>query len=166
MKNSEELCTPYRALPDRLHLLLADDDADDLDFFRDALHTIPVPVQLTTVNDGAQLMKWLTQTTIPLPDYIFLDLNMPRKNGLQCLTEIKANPALKALPVIILSTASNPAEIDQLYQIGAQFYIQKPNDFGQLIQTIDRFLKMPEEKKVIQPAKEDFIFTPNLKADN
>lgn len=144
--------------PLQLHLLLADDDEDDRAFFQDALKKIAVSVELTTVEDGEELMQWLTQKKQTLPDLLFLDLNMPRKNGLQCLLQIKQHPDLQSLPVIILSTTSNPEEVEKLYKNGAQYYIQKPGSFKQLTQILEKVIRLPEEKKrSVQPARENFI---------
>jgi CheY-like chemotaxis protein len=74
---------------DELRVLLADDDADDCLFFKEALEELPLSTSLTIVNDGDQLMKWLLKNTSRLPHVLFLDLNMPRKNGFECLTEIR-----------------------------------------------------------------------------
>ncbi|MBC8110037.1 MAG: response regulator [Verrucomicrobia bacterium] len=88
-----------------LNLLLADDDKDDRFFFEEALEELQVSIHLTTVNDGEQLTQLLIQqmTKLPnqLPDVLFLDLNMPRKNGFECLAEIKRTKKLQHLPVII-----------------------------------------------------------------
>ncbi|RYU92601.1 response regulator [Emticicia agri] len=141
-----------------LHLLLADDDEDDRELFQDALNKIAVNTQLTTVNNGEELMEWLLQKQASLPDLLFLDLNMPRKSGYECLVEIKQQISLQALPVIILSSAIKPTEMDNLYQNGAQYYVHKPSSFKQLIQVIEQLLSLPEEKKQFQPIKENFIF--------
>ncbi len=134
----------------QLHLLLADDDADDREFFQEALENTAFSTQLTTVQDGQELMQWLTQKRVNLPDLLFLDLNMPRKSGYECLAEIKQNPDLHELPVIILTTAANPSEIEKLYQIGAQNYIQKPSDFVKLAQVIEQVLRSYTVKNIFE----------------
>lgn len=131
---------------DKIHILLADDDKDDCFLFREALSELPIASQLTTVHDGEQLMSYLAEHTKDLPDVLFLDLNMPRKNGFECLTEIKHNDEIKQLPVIMFST-SYPRDmgyeqdiIKVLYNIGAQDYIRKPEDFTKLKQLIHSML--------------------------
>ena len=121
-----------------LKILLADDDKDDIYLFREALSEIPINAQLNTVQDGEQLMKYLYDHYQDLPDIIFLDLNMPIKNGFECLTEIQIDDKLKELPVIMFST-SYPRDmhyeediINLLYKIGAHDYIRKPSEFNQL----------------------------------
>ena len=87
----------------RLHVLLADDDIDDCIFFKEALAELLLSTQLTAVHDGEQLMQHLTDETCELPDVVFLDINMPRKNGFECLAEIKLSGKLKLLPVRLLA---------------------------------------------------------------
>lgn len=115
-----------------LRLLLADDDLDDCQFFKEALEDIPSPTSLTTVNDGVELMQLLSTHSDHLPDALFLDLNMPRMNGLECLTEIKGDEKLKKLPVIIFSTSFNADMMKTLEERGAQHYIRKPAEFFNL----------------------------------
>ena len=69
-----------------LNLLLADDDIDDCSFFKEVLENLPISTHLTTVHDGEQLIQLLAKETIELPHVLFLDLNMPRKNGFECLS--------------------------------------------------------------------------------
>jgi CheY-like chemotaxis protein len=91
-------------------------------------------------------MKQLTNETIELPDVLFLDLNMPRKNGTECLEEIKQNGKLKSLEVVIFSTSNNEAVIRTLFNAGVQIYIRKPGDFGQLKEVINNALPIASEK--------------------
>lgn len=81
-----------------MNLLLADDDVDDCLFFKEALEELPINSNFSVVNNGEQLMKFLTDSQTTLPDILFLDLNMPRKNGMECLIEIRQNQKLKTLP--------------------------------------------------------------------
>jgi CheY-like chemotaxis protein len=141
-----------------MHILVADDDADDLDFFRFAIEKSSSNVKLTTVEDGEELMKWLLQNQNIIPNLLFLDLNMPRKNGYECLIEIKQNPSFQSLPIIILSTTVNPGEMDNLYKNGALYYVKKPNSLKELTLILDKILQLPEEKKQFQPTKDSFVF--------
>jgi CheY-like chemotaxis protein len=131
---------------ERINILLADDDKDDCYLFREALSEIPLETNLETVHDGEQLMTYLNEHADDLPHVLFLDLNMPKKNGFECLTEIKHSDKLKQLPVIMFST-SYPRDmhyeqdiIKVLYNIGAQDYIRKPEDFNKLKQVIHKML--------------------------
>ncbi len=91
----------------KMNILLADDDTDDCNFFKAALKSLPIPTDLTVVNDGEELMTYLSEKTEHLPNALFLDINMPRKNGFECLAEIKNNKKLKDLPVIMFSTSNS-----------------------------------------------------------
>ncbi|PWB27015.1 response regulator [Flavobacterium sp. HTF] len=143
------------------NLLLADDDEDDCAFFKEALDELHLPVSLVTVNDGVQLMDFLSEKSVDnLPDILFLDLNMPRKNGSECLTEIKKIEKLQQLPVIIFSTSLDINIVDLMYEKGAMHYIRKPGDFSQLKKVIGNALAVTTENNFNQPAKEDFILQP------
>lgn len=141
-----------------LHILLADDDVDDRYFFGRVLKGLSIPTELTTVNDGESLMIWLSDNTENLPQILFLDLNMPRKNGMECLLEIKQDEMLRHLPVIIYSTHKHEKEDHILYQNGAHYYIRK-TDIIELAKILHRILTVMKEDKFVRPAKEDFIFS-------
>jgi CheY-like chemotaxis protein len=129
-----------------LTILLADDDKDDRFFFEKALKELPIITKLITVNDGEELMDYLTTNAKHLPDVVFLDLSMPRKTGYECLIEIKEDEKLKDLPVIMFSTSfTHGIDLEQslmttLYKMGAQDYIRKPSGFKELKQVIDETL--------------------------
>jgi CheY-like chemotaxis protein len=129
-----------------LRILLADDDEDDGMFFKQALEEIFVSAQLAIVTDGEKLMDYLIENEGHLPHALFLDINMPRKNGLECLTEIRQNEKLKSLPVIMYSTTNTWDTINTLFRSGAHVYIHKPNDFAQLKQVIYNAIPLAIEK--------------------
>jgi CheY-like chemotaxis protein len=151
-------------MPKLLVLLLADDDKDDCLFFKDALEELPVKADLTTVHDGEQLMQLLAEKTGELPHVLFLDINMPRKNGFECLSEIKHNEKLKQLPIIIFSTSFEQDVVNLLYKNGAQHYIRKPADFSQLKKVIYQALLLATQEETLQPAKEDFVLKGDVEA--
>ncbi|MEI6408627.1 MAG: response regulator [Bacteroidota bacterium] len=127
---------------DLLHILLADDDEGDRLLFIEAFEELNLKTKVYTVNDGVQLMEYLTQKAAPLPNILFLDLNMPRKNGLECLQEIKSNEHLKDISVVIYSTSASEKDIEDTYLYGAHVYIKKPNDFMALKQMLNKALKV------------------------
>jgi CheY-like chemotaxis protein len=143
----------------QLNVLLADDDIDDCIFFKEALEELLISTSLTTVNDGEQLMQLLTNETNELPHILFLDLNMPRKNGFECLSEIKQNKKLKDLPVIIFSTSFEKEVVNLLYKSGAQFFIRKPSEFSQFKRIIQQSLEAIEKEAISQPTRENFVIT-------
>ena len=130
------------------NILLADDDEDDRFIFEEALKEIHTPTSLVTANDGEQLMVALNALKGNLPDVLFLDLNMPRKNGFQCLREIRQNRDLSSLRTIIFSTSYEPEVIELLFRTGADHYIKKPTEFNELKKVIERVLKIVETPSI------------------
>ena len=130
------------------NVLLADDDTDDCTFFKEALEVLQLSTHLTTVNDGEQLMNYLSENSEHLPDVLFLDLSMPRKNGFECLTEIKENEKLKYLPVVIFSISyprdmvDEPDMINMFFKMGEHHYIRKNSDLEQLKHAIHHAIIM------------------------
>lgn len=118
--------------PTPIHIMLADDDEDDRLFFKEAFEEVKIKYKISTFNDGEQLMDYLYEAGNPLPDIIFLDLNMPRKSGIECLKEIRSNERLKKISVAIYSTSSSEQDIEDTFVSGANVYIKKPNDFNML----------------------------------
>jgi CheY-like chemotaxis protein len=139
-----------------LNILLADDDKDDRFFFAKALEALSVPTKLTTVNDGEKLMVYLDKNSDKLPDVLFLDLNMPRKNGSECLAEIKTNKKLKDFPIIIYSTSHNDDIADILYRDGAYYYMRKC-DLAELITQLEHVLSRLVEDKLKRPPRSKFV---------
>jgi DNA-binding response OmpR family regulator len=123
-------------------IFLADDDADDRVLFKDALEQVNENVSLVMHDGGVELMKHLLDETNPLPDLIFLDLNMPRKNGFECLEEIRANTRLKNLCVIIYSTSSQFKDILETLNKGANLYFTKPSTFHELSNRLKQVLNL------------------------
>lgn len=118
------------------HILLADDDESDRMLFVSAFSELKIETQVETFNDGVRLMDQLNTHGSPLPQFIFLDLNMPRKNGLECLKEIRSNALWREVFVAIYSTSDNEKDMEDTFLGGANVYITKPNDFGSLKQLL------------------------------
>lgn len=115
-----------------IHILLADDDEDDRLFFMDAFGEMKIRTKVRTVNDGVELIQHLTKPNIILPHVLFLDLNMPLKNGMECLKEIKTNNRFKDIAIAIYSTSASEEDIEHTFVNGANVYIKKPSDFDTL----------------------------------
>ena len=143
----------------KLKILLADDDKDDRLFFKMALDALATSTELETVVDGEKLMAYLAENSTNLPDVLFLDLNMPRKNGFECLTEIRHNNTLKNLPVIIFSTSYEQEVVNQLFINGAKYFMRKPAEFTQLKKIIEKTVELISHKKIIKPLRETFVLT-------
>jgi two-component system response regulator len=122
-------------------VLIAEDDADDRFLLKSAFVENNFNDLLLFVENGVELLEYLhlallnTNETI-LPHFILLDLNMPKKDGREALKEIKSNPNLKHIPVIIFSTTNNEPEMKRCYELGANSYITKPNSYELLIKTV------------------------------
>jgi CheY-like chemotaxis protein len=142
-----------------LNILLADDDTDDCIFFKSALAELLIPTELTAVNNGEQLMDHLTNETTVLPHVLFLDLNMPRKNGFECLLEIKKNEKLNQIPVIIFSTSFEKEVVNLLHNNGAHYFIRKPTQFSKIKEIIQESLLLIVQEDITQPSRENFVLT-------
>lgn len=145
-----EPASPGRTINSKVSVLLADDDIDDREFFEDIIKEIHPGISFQSVTDGNELMKTLANDG-PLPDLIFLDLNMPGKNGKECLKEIRLDVRLKHLPIIIYSTSSLPQDITDTYSVGANLYFRKPSSFNGALISLRKVLAMDFENMVSQP---------------
>ncbi len=133
----------------QLNILLADDDQDDCLFFKKAIEELLPSTNLSVVNDGEELMTYLSEKEEKIPDVLFLDINMPRKNGIECLSAIKQNKKLKDIPIVMFSTANSWDTINMLFNIGAHIYIHKPSDFAQLKQVIYHSLPIAADQTLL-----------------
>lgn len=119
-----------------LVILLADDDESDRLVFKEAFRELELKSVVHTVDSGTQLMEYLTSGNAALPDFVFVDVNMPRKNGLTCLKEIRSDEKFKAIPIVIYSTSATRNDVEETFRHGANAYIKKPSDFGTLKQLL------------------------------
>lgn len=121
-------------------ILLVDDDADDRMLFTDALNELTSDVLLKTASHCDDGIDSLIKPHDELPDLVVMDINMPGKNGLECLEDIRNHARLKKLPVVILSTDTDEDVIKEAYRRGANFYISKPNSFQGLKREIQKII--------------------------
>jgi CheY-like chemotaxis protein len=124
-------------------ILMAEDDPEDVMLVRDAMAEARLANDLRCVSDGEELMDYLKRRgryadplTSPRPGVILMDLNMPKKDGREALQEIKADPALRAIPVIVLTTSRAEEDIVRSYGLGANSYIAKPVTFEKLVEIV------------------------------
>jgi CheY-like chemotaxis protein len=126
-------------------ILLAEDDPDDIYLISEAVDECGLEVQLFVVQNGEELLNYLYQRgndatgekAVP-PDLILLDLNMPFKDGREALEEIKKDPAISSIPVIVLTTSSAEADLEWSYKCGASGYITKPSSFRELREVVNK----------------------------
>ena len=123
-------------------ILMADDDGDDRMLAADAMRESRLGTSFRCVEDGQELMEYLTRTgkyafaDAPRPGLILLDLNMPKKDGRQALEEIKRDPDLRRIPVVILTTSKTEEDVARSYDLGANSYIAKPVTFDRLVEIV------------------------------
>lgn len=141
-----------------LRVLLADDDVDDRELFAEAIEESGAKVKLDFAEDGDQLLQKLENIS-QLPHLIFLDLNMPNKNGKECLAEIRRNEKLKDIPVIIYSTSSSDFDINETFEKGANLYISKPYSFKELVKIARQVLTIDWEYRKPGHSRAKFVFS-------
>ena len=125
----------------KLTCFLIDDDPDDQEIFAMTLREVNETFLCVTANNGIQALEKLSSTTSFVPDFIFLDLNMPLMGGKDCLLEIKKAEHLKEVPVIIYSTSSHQKDVDDVKKIGAAHFLTKPSNIDVLARILSRLFK-------------------------
>lgn len=126
----------------QLQVLLVEDSDNDADLFTLAINRATSQLQLEVVTDGKEALSYLRRQnhflSAPAPDLILLDLNLPKKHGKEVLAELKADPQLRKIPVLVLTTSSAPDDIAHCYGLGAAGYIIKPDAFTDLIKLVQK----------------------------
>lgn len=124
-------------------ILMADDDADDRLLAKDALAECRLANELHFVENGEELLdylhrrgKFVNLSNSPRPGLILLDLNMPKKDGREALKEIKDDPRLRTIPVVVLTTSNADTDISRIYELGANSFITKPVSFDSLVEVM------------------------------
>ncbi len=141
-----------------IEVLLVEDDLGDVELMKESLKMSKLYINIVHVRDGQECMEYLRRTgkyeTVKTPDLVLLDLNMPRKDGRQVLAEMKADKFLKDIPVVVLTTSHEVADISKTYGMGANHFVTKPIDFYQfneIVNEIAQFwftvVKLPDGKK-------------------
>jgi CheY-like chemotaxis protein len=138
-----------------LNVLFVDDDADEFYLFNEAIEQSEQQVNMTRAKDGNDLMKILS--TGNYPDIIFMDLNMPYKDGLETLVELKSSSAFQNIPVIIFSTTSNSTQINTCYEQGANMYVVKPESFDQITNMVTKVFALDWKTKASPTSFSNFV---------
>ncbi|HUT32973.1 MAG TPA: response regulator [Planctomycetota bacterium] len=139
-----------------VEILLVEDNPGDVRLTREAFRTAKVSNRLHVASDGEEAMAFLRRqgrfAAAPRPDLILLDLNLPRKDGKEVLAEIKADPALRSIPVVVLTVSAEEEDVLRAYHLNANCYIAKPVEFAQflrVVRSIESFwltvVKLPSE---------------------
>ncbi len=140
-----------------IEILMVEDSPSDAQLTIEALHAAKIANRLSHVEDGVEALRFLQRqgpyASAPRPDLILLDLNLPRKDGREVLDELKQDPDLKVIPVVVLTTSRSEQDVLRSYQLHANCYITKPVDFTQfmkVVQAIESFwltiVTLPREK--------------------
>lgn len=119
-----------QAMQSRKRIMLVEDDEDDQYLFCESLMEFHPEIECQIAQNGAEALELVKQ--LPPFDMIFLDLNMPKVDGFECLKRLKENPAHKNIPVVIVSTSRRPEDITRCKQLGASMFVSKPASFQQL----------------------------------
>ena len=138
-----------------LHVLFVDDDADEFYLFNEALEQSEQQVKMERAKDGNDLLKILKSGT--QPDVIFMDLNMPYKDGLETLIELKSGNQFNNIPVVIFSTSSNITQINTCYEQGANMYVIKPETFDQITNMVNKVFALNWRTNLASPSLNDFV---------
>lgn len=121
-------------------IMIVDDDDDDREFFREAIDKIDSSIHCVTIENSEKALQYLKDEQHVMPDFIFLDLNMPKINGKECLVQIKKIDHLKQIPVIIYTTSNHPTDREQTKKLGANGFIHKPTQFDVLCNELRQWL--------------------------
>jgi len=142
----KERCVADETIPRPVELLLVEDSPTDALLMQEALRHAKIPSNVHVVEDGEEALAFLRHDGLyaqaPRPDLILLDLNLPRKDGREVLAEIKREPALKSIPVVVLTTSRDEQDVLHAYDLHASCYITKPMDFSRftdIVQSIEHF---------------------------
>jgi chemotaxis family two-component system response regulator Rcp1 len=145
-------------MTDPIEILLVEDNPGDVELTREALRDGKIHMNLSVVNDGVEALAFLRRDggygAAPRPDLILLDLNLPKKDGRAVLGEIKSDPALRHIPVVILTSSQAEQDIVRAYDLHANCYVTKPVDFDQfitIVRSIEQFwfsvVKLPRNDR-------------------
>jgi len=140
-----------------LNIALADDDKDDRLLFKKAMDNLNVDTELSLFSDGLQLIDYLRSLDVKLPQVIFLDLNMPEMNGMECLKEIRADRTFDNVAIAIYSTSSSEMDIEATFIHGANVYINKPDSFDKLKQAIAKVVRLNWQYHTSRLDRDNFL---------
>ena len=153
--------TAIKRSGDPICILMADDDPEDRMLAQDAFEEVKLTNCVRYVEDGEELLEYLRREgryatrDAPRPGVILLDLNMPRKNGMEALEEIKADPDLRRIPVVVLTTSQAEEDIYQSYDLGVSAFITKPVTFDGLVSALQALKQYYFEVVALPSARDD-----------
>jgi len=143
-----------------IKILLTDDDEDDREFFAEAIEELDLNNSVEFCKNGLELLKRLQDKNLGIPDIIFLDLNMPIMSGFETLQQIRADVRFKDVPVIaIYSTSATMDGVKDTFGLGANAYIVKPVNFGDLRTLLKKVMEIDWQEKLKHAKLESYIIT-------
>ena len=137
-----------------IRILVADDDKEDIEIFSDAVKELNIDADIQVVRDGRQLLDLLSCDKEDKPDYLFLDLNMPKLSGFECLNHVRRHCDFDCMKIIILSGSVNVGEIDDAYDLGANYFLTKPSDLSEFKAYL---LHIFNNKSTTPPSRAEFV---------
>lgn len=146
----------------QIKIFLVDDDSDDRELFNQSLIESGLGFELTTFEDGGKFVPYLSEVDI-YPDIIFLDINMPKVDGVECLKKIRSNDNFKNIIIIMFSTSANNSHVENTYKLGANLYVIKPLYFQDEVAILMKIANMLEENKFSQINKDNYVLKSRTK---
>lgn len=137
-------------------VLIAEDDLDDYYFFEEAIKEITISIGLRHAKDGQMLFEKLNEA---IPDLLFLDIEMPCKNGVSCLLEIRKDPKYNQMPVVMFTAHNSQSYIKNTYQNGANFFLIKPASIQSLVEKLRNIFSMQWDKQLYFPSLNDYVLS-------
>ena len=122
-------------------IMIVDDDADNIEFFCDALSEIDPAIKCISARGGEEALTLLKNNPRQVPDFIFLDINMPKMDGMQCLESFKSDMNLSSIPIIMYTTSKSQEDIASTKKLGATYFLTKPSKFSELKEAIQYILE-------------------------
>lgn len=138
----------------KTNVLLAEDDRDDVLIFELALEKLPIRVELRNAEDGEKLFVLLKEM---IPDILFLDINLPCKDGVACIVEIRRNSEYNNLPIIMYTSFKTKKYVDDCYKNGANFYIVKGTTVNELVEKLKRIFSIDWKNYMYYPPIDEFL---------
>jgi len=140
-----------------IKILLADDNANEYIFFKHALSKVNTPIEIRSLKGGVELLDYLSAPESQLPDIFFLDINMPMKNGKDCLASIRDSDKYRHLPVVMYSTSDTRSDIDESYELDADLYLVKPAELDDLRLLLTYVIDKYQKNELKRPERSDFV---------
>lgn len=141
----------------KLHILLADDNKSEHTFFSHSLNLIDETISLISIFGGLPLMNYLNDPLNSLPDILFLDINMPVKNGKECLSDLRSDDRFNDMPIVMYSTSDAQKDTDDAFALGADLYVRKPVEIDQLVTLIRAVLTLYSGNQLRHTPRERFV---------